>query len=113
MKIGDKIKVPGERNRYTIRAFSKRFIIMTKPFNPKHTYLYSVIDLERKVRGPDNLIFGHRLSYETDAEEILKEFESEETEVSHRRYKYLEPELLETIKNSYGKTKKVRQMQKT
>jgi hypothetical protein len=58
MKIGDKIKFDSEKQRYTLQAFDQRYLILTKPFNAQKTYLYTIVDLERKVRGPCNLIFG-------------------------------------------------------
>ena len=94
MKIGDKIKCVGEKQRYTIQAFNNRFVIMTKPFNARKTYLYSIVDLERGVRGRDNLIFGSYNPYntKTGARENLKDLQSGKMEVSHRHYKRLEPE---------------------
>lgn len=53
-RIGQKIKVPGERMRYVVRAASERFVIMTKPMNALKTYLYSIVDLKNNVRGPDD-----------------------------------------------------------
>lgn len=100
MKIGDKIKFEGERQRMTIKAFNKRFIILTKPFNAKKTYLYSIVDLERKVRGRDNLIFGFPFGYDNeeglkDAMEMLKKGEME---VSYRCYKNLEESEFKQLK---------------
>lgn len=56
--VGSKIRMDGERQAYTVQAANDRFAIMTKPFNAKRTYLYTITDLDRKVRGPCNLIFG-------------------------------------------------------
>lgn len=53
-KVGDLIKFKSEKQRYTIRACDDRFIIATKPFNLKRTYLYTIIDLEEGIRGADN-----------------------------------------------------------
>lgn len=58
MQPGTKIKMTGERCRYTVMASSRRWAVLTKPFNAKRTYLYTIVDLERKVRGPCDLIFG-------------------------------------------------------
>lgn len=99
MKIGDKIKCNGEKQRYTVQAFDNRFVIMTKPFNARKTYLYSIVDLKRGVRGRDNLIFGSFNPYNTKegAEENLKDLQTGEMEVSHRNYKRLEPEELSQL----------------
>ncbi|MEQ8308057.1 MAG: hypothetical protein RIA09_15985 [Hoeflea sp.] len=56
--VGTKIKMDGERHRYTIVARDGRFVIMKKPFNARKTYLYTIADLDQKMRGPCDLIFG-------------------------------------------------------
>lgn len=83
--VGSRIWFEGESKPYKVRARSERFIICTKPFNPKKTVLYTVIDLSENVRGPDNIILG--LGYETDEQisKRLDELVSGEIEVSHRR----------------------------
>lgn len=53
-----KVKFDAERQRYTVMAANERFAILTKPFNAQKTYLYTITDLKRGVRGPCNLIFG-------------------------------------------------------
>lgn len=58
LKIGDKIKFKNEKQRYTVKAKSERFLICTKPFNLRKTCLYSIIDLNRLIRGTNNLIFN-------------------------------------------------------
>lgn len=86
LKIGDKIKFQSEKQRYVVRAKSDRFIICTKPFNAKKTYLYTVIDLERLVRGALSLIFGtiYKLDQPEEALKCLKDLEEDKYEVSHR-----------------------------
>jgi hypothetical protein len=99
MRIGDKIKMEGEQQRYTVKAFDKRFVILTKPFNPRKTYLYSIIDLERGVRGRDNLIFGFPYPYNTEigSSEAIRWLNKGEMEVSYRHYKPLEESELKQI----------------
>jgi hypothetical protein len=85
--VGEKFKADTEKQRYTIMAKDDRFVIMIKPFNAKKTYLYSIIDLKRKVRGPNNLIFGPIVPFNTleGAAENLKMLQNKEQEVSYRR----------------------------
>lgn len=83
--VGDKAFVPGEKRPYKVRARDDRYIICTKPFNPKHTVQYFIIDLERKMRGPDNMIFCSGYETDEDCEERLKELQDGEIEVSMRR----------------------------
>ena len=97
MKVGEKIKFEGERNKYTVQACDDRYIIATKPFNAQKTVLYTIVDLERKVRGRDNLIFGHGYGSREGCEENLKRLQNNEMEVSYRYYKELEPEELQTL----------------
>lgn len=107
----EKIKMVGEKQRYKIQARSNRFVILTKPFNARKTYLYSIVDLERKVRGRDNLVFGfcyidkkgeisQDYNCKEGAEEAIKLLESGEMEVSYRHYKNLEPEEIEQLSRS-------------
>lgn len=69
-KVGDKVKFKQEKQRYTVRACNDRFLICTKPFNVKKTYLYTIVDLEKGIRGADN--YYCRFDYLTESEEALK-----------------------------------------
>lgn len=91
MQVGNKIKMFGERQRYTVQACNDRFAIMTKPFNAQNTYLYTITDLERRVRGRCDLIFGvpSDLSTADGAAEALEMLEDGEMGVSKRRYRDL------------------------
>ena len=86
IRVGDKVKLFGERHRYTVRAASDRFLVCTKPFNPLHTTIYTIIDRQEQIRGRENLIFG--MGFETDEQcaEALERLTTGETEVSHRHY---------------------------
>lgn len=90
IQVGAKVWFAEEKQGYTVQARDERFMICTKPFNPRKTYLYSIVDFERGIRGPDNLIFGSYKPYNTKegAEANLvslneKPFPTQE--VSHRR----------------------------
>ena len=85
VQVGDKIKVPNERRRYTVQARDNRYIIATKYINLHYTVLYFIIDLEKKMRGPDNMVFC--FGYETilQCEERLAELQSGQIELSGRR----------------------------
>ena len=84
MRVGDRIRFAEEVQRYTIRAMGKRYAVCTKPFNCQHTVLYTVVDIEEKVRGTENLIFGAGAETDEQCEEMLQRLESGDTEVSHR-----------------------------
>lgn len=87
MQVGDKIKVCREVQRYTVQAFDDRYIVMTKPFNAQKTYLYSIIDREKKWRGPIGLVFGLPFHVDTPAgaQELLELMNDEGFQVSRRR----------------------------
>jgi len=52
--VGDKLKFKSEKCRYTVTACDDRFVIATKPFNARNTFLYTIIDLVTKQRSSDN-----------------------------------------------------------
>ena len=52
--VGDKIYFAEEYYPYTIQACDERYLICTKPFNPKHTVQYTIVDLKDGIRGADN-----------------------------------------------------------
>jgi hypothetical protein len=94
MRPGDKFKAVGERRRYTVMAADNRFTIAVKPFAARKTYLYTITDLKRGVRGRCDLIFGPPgdLNTTVGAFEALIMLKNGDMAVSGRRYKPLEPE---------------------
>lgn len=55
--IKTKIWFEEEKRPYSVRAVSERYIVCTKPFNLRHTVLYTIIDLKNGMRGTENLLF--------------------------------------------------------
>ena len=84
-QVGDRIYVPSEKRPYRVRCRDERYIICTKPYNPKHTVMYFIVDLVERLRGPDNMVFCS--GYETDEQchERLMELQRGEISVSQRR----------------------------
>lgn len=99
LPVGKKIKMDGERQAYTVQAANDRFAIMTKPFNARRTYLYTITDLKRRVRGPCNLIFGLPCDVNSaeGASKALAMMEAGEMEVSFRHHKDLTAEELNRL----------------
>ena len=96
LKIGDKIKFKSEKQKYTVQAKSDRYIICTKPFNLKQTVLYTIIDLTRLVRGPNNSVFNpYDYAVQEDIYECLNnlDYHVNGIEVSHRRCVKLDVEV--------------------
>ena len=84
VKVGDKIYLPNEKKSYKVQSRDNRYIICTKPFNPKHTVLYFIIDLVRKVRATENMIFCSGYETKEQCEENLKKLQNGIMEVTYR-----------------------------
>ena len=85
VEVGDKVYVPNEKRPYRVRARDERYIICTKPYNPRRTVLYFIVDLKERVRGPDNMVFCSGYETDEDCAERLQELQSGKIEVSWRR----------------------------
>jgi hypothetical protein len=87
IKVGDKIKFKLEKQRYVVKAKDDRYLICTKPFNPKNTVLYTIVDLERFVRGCNNQVFNiYDYTNQDDIDECLIDLQVQNSclEVSYR-----------------------------
>ena len=93
LKVGDKVKFSSEKQRYTIQARNKRFIICTKPFNAKETVLYTIVDIDRYCRGTDNLVFHKGYETKANCEENLNYLANGKMEVSYRNVIKLDVEV--------------------
>lgn len=85
VRVGDKIRFNGEKLRYTVQARNERYIVCTKPFNPKHTVIYCIIDTVALRRGPENLVFGAGAETREQCEDMVTRLASGESELSYRR----------------------------
>lgn len=85
-QVGDRITFADEKRAYIVQAVSGegRWLVCTKPFPPKSTVIYTVVDTVEKLRGTDNY---RGLGYETrdECERACAMFETGEAEFSHRR----------------------------
>lgn len=88
VSVGDKIKFAEEKQRYIVQAKGTRYLVCTKPFNPKKTVLYTVVDSVKLIRGTENLILGFGAETREQCEDMISRLEStdicKKTEVSHR-----------------------------
>lgn len=85
--VGSRISFSEERNAYTVRARGERYLVCTKPFAPKRTVLYTIVDLLQNVRGTENLIFGMGAETDDDCAAMLRRLEGNadtRTGVSYR-----------------------------
>lgn len=85
LKVGSKIWFYGEKRPYTVKAISDRFAICTKPYNPKHTVLYTIVDFKEEIRGTNDFIFNpYDYAVQEDIDECMADLISGETEISRR-----------------------------
>ena len=84
LKPGDPVFIANEVRPYRVKCRDERYIICTKPFNPKHTVMYFIADLVRWERGPDNMVFCSGYETQEECEERLKELQEGRIEVSYR-----------------------------
>jgi hypothetical protein len=84
LAVGDSVQFAESKRWWRVRATSDRYVILTSPFNLRHTVLYTIIDWERGVRGPDDMVFG--FGYETPEQiaENMDRLLAGDMEVSHR-----------------------------
>lgn len=83
-KIGTKIQFSEEVRPYRVRARSERYLICTKPFNPRRTVLYTVVDLKERIRGTENLIFGFGAETDAECQNMVDRLDARLSEVSRR-----------------------------
>lgn len=81
---GAKVWFRGEKQGYTVRASNTAFCVLTKPFNAQKTVLYTIIDWEQKIRGPEDLVFGAGAETDEQCAEMLERLTQGESEVSSR-----------------------------
>ncbi len=96
-KIGDKIKFKTEKQRYTVRARDERFIIATKPFNLRKTYLYTLVDLKKKKRSSDDWHCKYDYENEFEARLAIRELNDGTIELSSRQIIDLDIERVDSI----------------
>ena len=84
LKKYDRVYLETEVRPYKVRCRDDRYIICTKPYNPKHTVMYFIVDLKEQRRGPDNMVFCSGYETQEQCEERLKELQEGLIEVSHR-----------------------------
>lgn len=86
-EVGQKIKFKSEKKRYTIVGITDRYLVCIKPLNfKKGFYLYTIVDLQEKMRGPDHWVFGKYNHKDKDSlEKCLEDLKSGECQLSHRR----------------------------
>lgn len=90
--VDDKVKFYDNCVRpFVVQAVSENFVVMTKPYNPRRTTLYTIIDWRNGWRGPHNS-WGYGAVTREDCEETISALEDGKIELSVRRNVYLDIE---------------------
>jgi len=85
LAVGDKIWFDTMRYAFTVRCCTDRFAVCTRPFAPRKTVLYCIVDKVEKVRGPEDLILGFGAETDQQCQEMLERVSKGESKVSRRR----------------------------
>ena len=83
VKVGDIVRVDGQRRGYTVKARDERYIICTRSLFG--TVEYFIIDLLEQRRAPDDRIFCSGYENTEQCEERLKELQRGDIGLSRRR----------------------------
>ena len=86
-RVGSEVRFAEERKPYTIRAMSERFVICTRPIrhHGETTVLYSIIDTEEMMRGPNDLVLNcYDYAADDGCRESLAALIADEIQLSRR-----------------------------
>ena len=72
---GSKIGWKGQKKRFRVIARNDNFIIIARPYNPKKTYEYSILDLEYMECNHDNYYCKYDYSNKEECIKALKELQ--------------------------------------
>lgn len=86
----DKIYFIGEKQAMTVKAVNDRFLIATKPYNPKRTVIYTIIDFKQERRNRNSYVFNpYDYKEQKDIDDCMKDLLSGECEISHRNWVFI------------------------
>jgi hypothetical protein len=80
-EVGDRVTFFGDLQPFKVQAAGTRFVVLTRPYNPKRTTTYTIMDLEEWVRGTENLVFSMGFETREQCEEALARLESRDEEI--------------------------------
>jgi len=100
-QLSDNIWFEKEKRRYTVQACDNRYIVCTKPFAAKNTVLYTIIDLQKGIRGTENMIFCNGFETVSQCWEALDRLQKGESEISYRNRVDLDIVKIETPDEPY------------
>lgn len=62
----------------------ERYVILSKPFNPKKTFMYSIFDLKEMICGADDCWCAYNYDNKDECEEALKRLQDDTLHISYR-----------------------------
>ena len=82
IKDGSRFKFKEDKLWFTVQAFNERYLICTS--ETKLGHFHTIVDLEKQIRGDDNMVFHSGYDTVELCEQRLQEFIVEDLEISHR-----------------------------
>lgn len=72
---GTTLQWKGQKKKFKVIARNDNFIIITRPYNPKRTYEYSILDLEYMECNHDNYYCKYNYNDVKECKDALKELQ--------------------------------------
>lgn len=85
LELGDRLYFKGEKKGFEIKSRNQRYLICTKPFNPKKTVVYTILDSEELINSTNNYVFNpYDYLSQADIDESLVDLVADKYELSRR-----------------------------
>jgi hypothetical protein len=86
IKVNDKVYFSDEpRIAYWVKARNDRYAILTRPYNPRRTVIYSIWDMEKKIRSTNDYVFNpYDYNKQEDIDQSLTDLMNGEYQLSRR-----------------------------
>lgn len=78
----------GQKKTFKVIARNDNFIIIVRPYNPKKTFEYSILDLEYMECNHDNYYTKYDYSNKEECEEALKELQKTRDEFHKTKIRF-------------------------
>lgn len=73
-----------ERVAYKCMVRDERYVILSKPFNAKKTFIYSIFDLEEMICGGDDRWCAYKYDDKDECEKALADLQNDILHISYR-----------------------------
>lgn len=83
--VGEKWTFEGDELVYDVKAANESFAILTAPAPEHDTVWYTIVDLQQKVRGTNNMVFNpYDYAVQKDIDRCMQDLDEGTVEVTHR-----------------------------